>query len=116
MKSKVRSRFGYLLVSAIMLTAAQPPFPTGWLAYAALVPFLTGIEGLRGRRAFGYGMLWGSFVNLFGLYWIGVNHTGAFIGAMIYLVLVDGLFTWLLCTIRHNRRALFFPFIWTGFF
>lgn len=116
MRSIKHSRFIYLLASAILLTAAQPPFPTGWLAYAALVPFLVGIEGLRGRRAFGYGMLWGLFVNVLGLYWIGVNNTGAFIGAMIYLVLLDGLLTWLLCTIRQNRRALFFPFIWTGFF
>ena len=116
MNSRERSRIIYLLVSAILLTVAQPPFPTGWLAYAALVPFLIGIEGLRGRRAFGYGLLWGLFVNVLGLYWIGANHTGAFIGAMIYLVLLDGLFTWLLCTVRQKRRALFFPFIWTGFF
>ncbi len=116
MRSIERSRFSYLLASAILLTAAQPPFPTGWLAYAALVPFLTGIEGLRGRRAFGYGVLWGFFVNVLGLYWIGANNIGAFIGAMIYLGLLDGLFTWLLCTVRQERRALFFPFIWTGFF
>lgn len=109
------SRFRYLLASAVLVTIAQPPFPTGWLAYIALVPFLIGIEGLRGRRAFGYGLSWGILVNALGLYWLAANHVGSFLGALVYLGVVDGLFTWLLCRIRQERRAWFFPFVWTGF-
>ncbi len=97
------------------MTLAQPSFPTGWLAYVALVPYLIGIEGLRGKRAFGYGVVWGVLVNTLGLYWIAFGHTGGFFGALVYLGLVDGFFTLLLCRVRQNARIWLFPFIWTGF-
>jgi apolipoprotein N-acyltransferase len=119
---KLHPRARYLLLSALLLTLAQPPFPTGWLAYIALVPYLVGLEGLRGRKAFGYGFLWGCCVNLLGIYWIGAGAQyvgpamlGAFVAAVIYLALLDGLFTLLLSQVRTGSRGYVLPFLWTGF-
>ncbi|MFC1543859.1 apolipoprotein N-acyltransferase [Gemmatimonadota bacterium] len=109
------ARLRLLVASALLLTLAQPPFPTGWLAYVGLVPYLVGLEGLRGRRAFGYGFTWGFTVNLLGLYWIAFVKVGALAAAVLYLALLDGLFTLLLARLRPTRRALMLPFLWTGF-
>lgn len=114
-RSNRRHRFRYFLASAVLLTLAQPPFPTGWLAYIALVPFLIGMEGLRGRRAFSWGIVWAVMVNSLGLYWVAMGHTGGFFGALLYLGIVDGLLVWLLCFVREEKRALLLPFLWTGF-
>jgi len=107
--------FRYLLASALLLTLAQPPFPTGWLAYVALVPLLIGIDGLRGKQAFLWGVIWSLMVNIMGLYWIAWGHTGAFFGALLYLGIVDAVFVWLLTVVKRDARALMLPFLWTGF-
>jgi len=107
--------FRYFLASALLLTLAQPPFPTGWLAYIALVPLLIGIDGLKGKRAFLWGIIWSLMVNGLGLYWIAWGNTGAFFGALLYLGLVDAVFVWLLTRVRRDARALMLPFLWTGF-
>jgi len=101
--------------SALLLTLAQPPFPTGWLAFGAFVPFLLGLEGLGGGKAFRYGAFWGLLANLMGLYWIALVNVGALAAALLYLALLDGLLTWLLSRTPPGRRALLFPFLWTGF-
>lgn len=108
-------RAPFFLLSAILLTLAQPPFPTGWLAYVALVPYLIGLEGLRGRRAFGYGFLWGFATNLFGLYWVALVTLPGLFAALIYLSILDGIFTVLLCRIRSDLRGYLLPFLWTAF-
>ncbi|MFC1499890.1 apolipoprotein N-acyltransferase [Candidatus Zixiibacteriota bacterium] len=107
--------FKYFLASAVLLTLAQPPFPTGWLGYIALVPLLIALDGLSGRRAFLWGIVWSLMVNSLGLYWIAWGNTGAFFGALLYLGVVDALFVWFLATIRSNARPLMLPFLWTGF-
>jgi len=107
--------FRYLLASALLLTLAQPPFPTGWLAYVALVPLLIGVDGLSGRRALLWGVVWSLMVNTMGLYWIAWGHTGAFFGALLYLGLVDAVFVWLLTVVKRDARPLMLPFLWTGF-
>ncbi len=107
-----------LLTSAVLLTLAQPPFPTGWLAYIALVPWLFALEGVRGRQAFALGMLWGLVFNLLGLHWIyniGPEGVIALPAAMIYLALVWGVFTWLVGQVRGAWRPLVLPVLWTAF-
>jgi apolipoprotein N-acyltransferase len=111
----VSPRARYLLASALLLTLSWPWFPTGWLAYVALVPYLFGLDGLRGRRAFGYGFLWGLLVNLLCLYWIALVNVGALVAALVYLAVLDGLLTLLVCRIRPSARGYLFPFLWTGF-
>jgi apolipoprotein N-acyltransferase len=111
----IRARLLLAGTSALLLTLAQPPFPLGWLAYVALLPYLVGLEGLRGRRAFAYGFGWGLAVNLLGLYWIVLVKTAALAAAVLYLAVLDGLFTVLLARIPQRRRGLVLPFLWTGF-
>jgi len=107
--------FRYLLASALLLTLAQPPFPTGWLAYIALVPLLIGVDGLRGKRALLWGGIWSLMVNGMGLFWIAWGNTGAFCGALLYLGVVDAVFVWLLTSVRRDARPLMLPILWTGF-
>ncbi|MFO7767431.1 MAG: apolipoprotein N-acyltransferase [bacterium] len=116
MKGPDRSRRVFLAgTSAVLLTLAQPPLPLGWLAYAGFVPFLLGLEGLKGGRAFRYGAFWGLLVNLMGLYWIALVNVGALAAALLYLALLDGLLAWLLTLPATRYRTLLFPFLWTGF-
>jgi apolipoprotein N-acyltransferase len=106
------------LLSALLLTLAQPPFPCGWLAFVALVPWLFALEGLRPGRAFAHGLLWGLTFNLLGLYWIyniGPEGIMALPGAMVYLALVWALFTALVARVRSGIRPLLIPFFWTAF-
>ncbi len=110
-----RRPLALLLLSAVLLVLAEPPFPTGWLGLVAFVPFLMALESPGIRRSYLLGCSWSFTLNLLGLYWIAFGHLGAGIGSLIYLTLFDALFFWLMTRLRSGHRALLFPFLWTAF-
>ena len=62
----------YAVLAGLMLTFSFPPFKAPWLAWIALVPFLTAIWGKPGRETFILGMIAGFVHYLTLMYWIVV--------------------------------------------
>jgi apolipoprotein N-acyltransferase len=58
------------LLSGLLLTAAFPPAPFGWVAWIALVPLFKSLEGLPAKRAFASGFAFGLAHNLTLVYWV----------------------------------------------
>ncbi len=59
-----------VLLSGLMLALALPKFNLTVLLWGALIPLLWVLDGVRGRRAFLWGLLHGLAQNLVMLYWI----------------------------------------------
>ncbi len=96
---------------------AFPPFRFGFLAYWALVPFFTLLEGKNTKETIRWSYVTGLFVHLTTLYWIGwVTLPGA-IGAILFLPLF-----FVLYGLGHNLLAnrlgpqfiYVIPFWWTA--
>lgn len=105
-------------VSGLVLGAAFPPLPFGFLSYVALIPLLLSAERLRGRAAFGAGFVQGIFFYGSTLYWIGWITPPGMAGAAIYMSLFRGLFLWTFA--RAVRRygiagTWSAPFLWVAF-
>ena len=108
---------GLMLITAVALILAFPPFWGGAIAMVALIPLYYFIEGKTPWKAFfgGYliGMIWAAGT----LYWIGWATLTGLIGVIIvlpiFLGLFSGLLSWMIQT--WGQRALWFaPFIWIG--
>jgi len=106
-----------LLLCSVGLVLAFPPFPTGFIACIALVPFFFFLEGKRLWEAFrgGYlvGLIWvaGTF------YWVGWATVIGFFGSLLWMPLSFALFSvlqrWL--WIKWGKRSLFAaPILWAG--
>lgn len=81
------SRLLLAIISGMLLILAFPKADLGWLAFAALIPFLRLFPFARTRAALGYGFLAG-FVFFAGLlYWIAVftQHVIGWLGVMAWL-------------------------------
>lgn len=105
-------------VSGLVLGAAFPPLPLGFLSYVALVPLLVSSERLRGRAAFGAGFVQGIFFYGTTLYWIGSITPPGMAGAAIYMSLFRGLFLWTFSRVvsRYGTAGTWSaPFLWVGF-
>ncbi|MCY3765121.1 MAG: apolipoprotein N-acyltransferase [Gemmatimonadetes bacterium] len=105
-------------VSGLVLGAAFPPLPFGFLSYVALIPLLLSAQRLRGWAAFGAGFVQGIFFYGTTLYWIGSITPPGMAGAAIYMSLFRGLFLWTFA--RAVRRygiagTWSAPFLWVAF-
>ena len=105
-------------VSGLVLGAAFPPLPLGFLSYVALIPLLVSAQRLRGRAAFGAGFAHGIFFYGATLYWIGWITPPGMAGAAIYMSLFRGLFLWTFARVvrRYGIAGMWSaPFLWVGF-
>ncbi|MFH1942867.1 MAG: apolipoprotein N-acyltransferase [bacterium] len=107
----------YILLTSVGLVFSFPPFPVGFLALAALVPFFFYLRGKRLRDAFrgGYavGLLWACGM----IYWIGWATIIGLVGALIWMPISFALFSmfqsWL-CRKWGEKSLIAAPVLWTG--
>ena len=107
----------WVFLTAVGLVLAFPPFPTGFVASVALVPFFFYLRdkglGAAFRGGYAVGMLWAGGT----LYWIGWATAVGLVGILLYLPLYFAVFsvlqTWLL---KRWGEVSFWaaPFVWTG--
>lgn len=105
-------------VSGLVLGAAFPPLPLGFLSYGALIPLLISAERLRGRAAFGAGFVQGIFFYGATLYWIGSITPPGMAGAVFYMSLFRGLFLWTFAHVlrRYGEAGIWSaPILWVAF-
>lgn len=91
--------FGLAALSGLMLTASFPHGDLGWLAWAALVPFLLTFPHADLRAALAHGAVLG--IVFFGglMYWIGLfaaHAVGPVLGCVAWLGAVFALAPWLI--------------------
>ncbi len=107
-----------LLFTAFALIFAFPPFPTGFIAIIAWVPFYFFLKGKKSGEAFrgGYlvGLLWVGGT----IYWIGWATGWGLFGILLILPLYCALYAviqaWLWKRLGYGSLWTA-PFIWTGF-
>ncbi len=111
-----RERF-YLSLSGVLLAAAWPPLPLGFLAFIGLILPLDIISGKPFGKAFKSGYLFAFVYHLFALYWIGWVTIPGTLAAMAIISLYSGyIFALYASVYRFNRIAglILFPFLWVG--
>ena len=86
---------GYPALSGVLMAAAFPPLPLGFLACISLLPLIPVAENLRGRLAFGAGFLQGAVFYGATVYWIAWITPPGMAGAIFYMALFRGLFVYL---------------------
>lgn len=117
--SFVRSSWSVVrcLLSAVLLILAHPPYHLWFLAWFALVPLLSAIEGASFRRSFGLGYLFGVFY-CFGMFWWFVHVTiPGMILLNLFLALYFALFTGtcaLIAKASWPRRVILTACAWTA--
>jgi len=112
-----RRRVPLLVFSAVLLTLAFPKFDLEPLAFVGFVPFLYAAEGLRGRRAFWLGMVFGVHWFIFLYYWLAPVSMFGFILLVIYQSLFTGAFMLAFTYVRDRTRLpvlLIFPVLWVA--
>jgi len=114
---QLRNERFYLTLSGVILAAAWPPLPLGFLAYIALVIPLDIISGKTFGQGFKKGYLFSFVYYLFSLYWIGWVTVPGTLAAItiisLYSAFVFALYTALY---RYNKKLglVLFPFLWVG--
>ncbi len=105
----------FTLISALLFSLSFPPFPTGFLAYFALVFLFFALEGKGGWESFKLGYIWGLVTNVLLLYWI----TWATLPGVLGVILILSLYTAFLFLFyswvqkAFGEKAVFFmPFLW----
>ena len=109
---------GYPALSGVLMAAAFPPLPLGFLACISLLPLIPVAENLRGRLAFGAGFLQGAVFYGATVYWIAWITPPGMAGAIFYMALFRGLFVylWSVAWARFGGLGLWLtPFLWVGF-
>jgi apolipoprotein N-acyltransferase len=112
-----RRRVPLLIFSAVLLTLAFPRFDLEPLAFVAFVPFFYAAEGLRGRRAFWLGMVFGIHWFVFLYYWLAPVSMFGFLLLVIYQSLFTGAFMFAFTYVRDRTRLpllLTFPVLWVA--
>jgi len=107
----------FAALSGAALALAFPPFRTGFLAYAALVPLFLLLEDGRPRGGFLSGFAVGIVFHAGALYWIGGITVAGMLFSILLLSTFFGIFTLLLnvLTRRFGARAMWAaPFLWTA--
>ncbi|MGD9899309.1 MAG: apolipoprotein N-acyltransferase [Calditrichaceae bacterium] len=106
-----------ILLSGLLLIAAYPPFPTGFLAWFAFIPFFWVLDDLSPKEGLRTGYLIGILVNAGTLYWISLYSVSGFLTILILNPLQFGLYGYLYVILK-KRLGKFFPylnpFIWTA--
>ena len=116
--SKWMLSLGYPILSGLLMAAAFPPLPLGFLACVSLLPLIPVAENLRGRVALGAGFLQGLVFYGATIYWIAWITPPGMAGAIFYMSVFRGLFVWLwsFALGRFGRYGLWItPFLWVGF-
>ena len=107
----------YPAVSGLIMAAAFPPVPLGFLACLSLIPLFPSAKNLSGRSAFGAGFVQGLVFYGATIYWIAWITPPGMAGAIFYMSLFRGLFVWVWSFIlqRSSRFGLWLtPFLWVG--
>lgn len=105
------------VLTGIMVALSFPPFKTGFLAFAALIPFFLLLERKKGTEAFRWAYVTGLFIDIFSLFWLGWVTLPGLIGALLILPLYFALFGVLhsfLYRRLENVAYLVAPFLWTA--
>jgi apolipoprotein N-acyltransferase len=108
----------YPALSGVIMAAAFPPLPLGFLVYFSLLPLVVSAKNLSGRGAFGAGFVQGVVFYGATLYWIAWITPPGMAGAIFYMALFRGLFVWVWAFILKRTSHLgvwLTPFIWVGF-
>lgn len=108
----------YPVVSGLLMAAAFPPLPLGFLAFFSLLPLIPSMQQLTGRGAFGAGFVQGLVFYGATIYWVAWITPPGMAGAIFYMSLFRGLFVWVWSFVwqRMGRFALWLgPVIWVGF-
>ena len=107
----------YPTISAIVLAAAFPPIPLGFLACVGLIPLLLSAERLQGRDALKAGFLHGVVFCGATIYWIAWITPVGTAAAIVYLGLFKALLVWALSAVLRRFKAAglwIAPFLWVG--
>jgi apolipoprotein N-acyltransferase len=84
-------RFGFLILSALLLAASFAPYEQFYLAWIGLVPWLLAVRRAKSwPRAFGWGWLGGAFFFGLNLVWLARATIPGAIGLTFYLALFWG--------------------------
>ncbi|MBT4136600.1 MAG: apolipoprotein N-acyltransferase [Candidatus Latescibacteria bacterium] len=108
----------YPALSGLIMAAAFPPLPLGFLACLSLLPLVGSAKNLSGRGAFGAGFVQGLVFYGATLYWIAWITPPGMAGAIFYMSLFRGLFVWVWSFILRRSQLLglwLAPFLWVGF-
>ena len=105
----------FTLISAFLFSLSFPPFPTGFLAYFALVFLFFALEGKGGWESFKLGYIWGLVTNVLLLYWITWATFPGTLGAILILSLYTAFlflfYSWVQKTLKE-KAVFFMPFLW----
>ena len=108
-------RYSLVILSALLLSFAFPPYHLGFMAFFGFVPVFYLLEGISPRSAFKWGYLWGVFFHIANLYWIGTITISGAIGAILFLALYFAFFMYLAAIFREylgNKAIIWYPFLW----
>jgi len=106
-----------LTVSGVVLAAAWPPLPLGFLAFAALIFPLDTISGKPFGKAFKSGYLFSFVYFICSLYWIGWVHVPGTVAAVAIISAYSAFIFALYAAVYRRRRMIgiiLFPFLWVG--
>jgi len=105
----------FTLISAILFSLSFPPFPTGFLAYFALVFLFFALENKGGWESFKLGYIWGLVTNVLLLYWITWATLPGVLGAILILSLYTAFlflsYSWVQKAFKE-KAVFFMPFLW----
>ncbi len=113
----VRHERFYLSLSGVLLAAAWPPLPLGFLAFLALILPLDIISGKSFGKAFKSGYLFSFVYFLFALYWIGWVTIPGTLAAMAIISFYSAFILALYAGVyRYSRlfAMILLPFLWVG--
>lgn len=109
--------FLLVLLTSFALICSFPPFPTGFLALGALVPFLLYLEGKNVKQSFKTGYLVGLIWSSGTIFWIGHATILGVIGAIIWVSFYFAFFSLFYTALRKRigHTAIWAtPFIWVS--
>ncbi len=107
----------FAAAGGVLLSAAQPPLVTVFLAYFCLVPLLVALRNKSYRGAFLLAYLYAFVSNLLSLYWIALPTFAGMVGAVVILSLYNGLFGLVFSFIERRSFPLALasaPILWTA--
>jgi len=113
----MRRELPLAVATGILIAFAMPPFPTGFLAYFALIPFFYLLENKRIWEAFRWGYVTGLCVYFTSLFWIGWVTLPGLIGVLLVMPLYLALYAVLHVVFVRQLSSfayLVVPFLWTA--
>ncbi|MBS13382.1 MAG: hypothetical protein CME19_17470 [Gemmatimonadetes bacterium] len=109
--------FVFPILSGFLTGLSHVPLPTGFLAYAGLIPLLLSAAVLHGRAAFLAGFMHGVAYFTATIYWIAWITPPGVLAAVFYMALWRGVTVYLISVVTHRFGSGGLwgaPFIWVG--